>query len=93
MRMNLTTQPTEAPSRYTRNIPVALTLKPSYGLLGEYVYATDSSSLIRLLSSATDLATPDLRRFEKDVFSTGVARLSGVNVKDSVLETIGYFID
>jgi len=93
MRMNLTTQPTAAPSGFTRNIPVALTLKPSYGLPGEYVYATDSSSLIRLLSSATDLAVPDLRRFEKDVYSTGVARLSGVNVNDSLLETIGYFID
>jgi len=93
MRMNLTTQPTEAPSRFTRNVPVALTLKPSYGLPGEYVYSTDSSSLIRLLSSATDLAVPDLRRFEKDMFSNGVARLSGVNVSDSVLETIGYFID
>ena len=91
--MNLTTQPTTAPSGFTRNIPVALTLKPSYGLPGEYVYATDSSSLIRLLSSATDLAMPDLRRFEKDVYSTGVARLSGVNVNDSLLETIGYFID
>ena len=93
MRMNLISHSTNASTKWAGSLPVSLTLRPSRGVAGEYVYPTDSVSLMRMLRSATDLAMPILSRFEGDLWKAGEARLSGVELSEKVLEKIGYFVD
>jgi hypothetical protein len=74
-------------------VPLSLTIRPSCGLPGEYVYTTDSAALLRMLRRATDLSSDALNRFEGEMFSDPCARLLGVELSESVLTEIGYFIE
>lgn len=89
--MNLITHPSGEPTSGT--IPLSLTIRPSCGLPGDYEYPTDSVTLIRLLRAQTDLPGTVLQRFEDDLRSCIGARLLGVELSESVLTNIGYFID
>lgn len=91
MRMNLITRSYGGPS--TGPVQLSLTIKPACGLPGDYEFPTDSASLIRLLRSQTDLPGTVLQRFEEDLLSGAGARLLGVELNDTVLTNIGYFID
>jgi len=91
MRMNLIARSSGDPSIGT--IPLSLTLKPSCGLPGDYEYPTDSAALIRLLRAQTDLPGTVLQHFEDDIRAGYNPRLLGVELNDSTLEKIGYFID
>lgn len=91
MRMNLITRSSGGPS--DGPIQLSLTLRPSCGLPGDYEFPTDSTSLIRMLRSQTDLPGTVLQRFEDDLHAGSNARLMGVELNDSVLTKIGYFID
>jgi hypothetical protein len=62
-------------------------------LPGDYECPTDSAALLRLLRRQTDLPAYVLQNFEKDLYTQLGARLLGVNLSDSVLTDIGYFID
>lgn len=93
MRVNLITH---APSRFESGagtIPLSLTIRPACGLPGDYQYKTDSEALLELLRQQTDLPSPILQRFEKDLCAPLGARLLGVELSERVLTDIGYFID
>lgn len=89
--MNLITQSSGEPAVGT--IPVSLTLRPACGLPGDYEYPTDSAALINLLRTQTDLPGTVLQRFEDDLRTYHNAKLLGVELSETVLTDIGYFID
>jgi len=91
MRMNLITRSFGGPP--TGPVQLSLTIRPACGLPGDYEYPTDSTSLIRLLRSQTDLPGTVLQRFEEELHSSTSARLLGVELNDTVLTNIGYYID
>lgn len=93
MRVNLITQPFNRPRSGRGTIPISLTIRPASGFPGEYEFPTDSEALMRLLRQKTDLPAPVLERFEGRLVSPNSARLLGVELTDSVLTEIGYFID
>ena len=93
MRVNLITQTLGAPQAGAGTIPLSLTIKPACGLPGDYEFPTDSAALLRLLRQQTDLPATVLQRFEGEVSSSFRARLLGVELSDSVLTKIGYFVD
>ena len=93
MRMNLFSHTDATISKNARAIPLSLTLRPSCGTPGEYTYPTDSTTLLRLLETGTDLPSAVLRRFMTDVFASPKASLLGVNLSDDTLQRIGYFVD
>ena len=93
MRVNLTTQLTNRSESVAGTIPISLTIRPACGLPGDYEYRTDSAALLRLLSQQTDLPSHVLQSFELKLRSAAGARLTGVELSESVLTNIGYFID
>ena len=92
MRVNLITRPS-GHSESTGTIPLSLTIRPACGLPGDYEYPTDSASLLLMLRKQTDLPAYVLQAFEQDLLAPLGARLLGVNLSDTVLTEIGYFID
>jgi hypothetical protein len=62
-------------------------------LPGDYECPTDSAALLRLLRRQTDLPAYVLQNFEKDLETPFGAKLLGVDLNDTVLTDIGYFID
>ena len=75
------------------SIPLSLTLRPACGLPGDYECPTDSAALIKMLRSQTDLPGTVLQRFEDEIRSCSSARLLGVELSETLLTQIGYFID
>ncbi|MGA2169965.1 MAG: hypothetical protein ABSG62_17310 [Terracidiphilus sp.] len=93
MRVNLITQLSNRSESGAGTIPISLTIRPACGLPGDYKYRTDSMALLQLLRQETDLPADVLQRFEKNLRASLGARLMGVELSDSVLTDIGYFID
>ena len=93
MRVNLITQPLDRSESGGRTIPLSLTIRPACGLPGDYQYPTDSKALLQFLRRQTDLPAEVLESFEKNLRASLGARLLGVELSDSVLTDIGYFID
>lgn len=93
MRVNLITQPSDCWKSRPGTIPLSLTIRPACGLPGDYECPTDSATLLHLLRQQTDLPTYVLERFEKSMGAPVGARLLGVELSDSALTKIGYFID
>jgi len=93
MRVNLTTSLPNHSTSVSGSIAVSLTIRPACGLPGAYEYPTDSTALLRLLRQQTDLPSHVLQSFEKNLHTRLGARLTGVELSDSVLRDIGYFID
>jgi hypothetical protein len=93
MRVNLITRPSDRSESSSRTIPLSLTIRPACGLPGDYECPTDSTALLRLLRRQTDLPAYVLERFEEDLRTPLGARLLSVELNDSVLTDIGYFID
>jgi len=76
----------------TSNIPLFVTIKPIHNGLGSFEYQTDTNALLRLLHK-TDLASYMLDQFRTDLTTSKSGRLPSVDLKDEVLQEIGYFID
>jgi len=93
MRVNLITHPSNHSESGTGTIPISLTIRPACGLPGDYEWSTDSAALLFLLRQQTDLPAYVLERFEKTLKAPLGARLLGVDLSDTVLTNIGYFID
>jgi hypothetical protein len=93
MRVNLITQLSNRSESGAGTIPISLTIRPACGLPGDYECPTDSTALLRLLRRQTDLPAYVLERFEEDLRTPLGARLLSVELNDSVLTHIGYFID
>jgi hypothetical protein len=93
MRVNLITQPFNRPMPSKGKIPLSLTIRPACGVPGDYQFPTDVDSLMRLLRQETSLPATVLERFEGKMCTPVGARLLGVELSESVLTRIGYFID
>jgi hypothetical protein len=93
MRVNLITRPSDHSESGAGTIPLSLTIRPACGLPGDYDYPTDSSALLLMLRQQTDLPAHVLQSFEQNLRGPLGARLLGVDLSDSVLTKIGYFID
>ena len=91
MRMNLITRSNGGPGLGT--IALSLTIRPACGLPGDYEFPTDSASLVRMLRAQTDLPGTVIQHFEEDIRAGYNAKLLGVELNDTVLTNIGYFID
>ena len=91
--MNIITQMSSTFREGSKTIPLSLTIRPACGVPGDYQYATDSAALMRMLHRETDLSSDILNRFEGELQSHPCARLTAVELSDSVLMEIGYFID
>jgi hypothetical protein len=93
MRVNLITRRSDHSESGTGTIPLSLTIRPACGLPGDYEYPTDSAALLLMLREQTDLPASVLQNFEQNLRAPLGARLLGVNLSDSALTKIGYFID
>ena len=93
MRVDLITQPSDCWKSRPETIPLSLTIRPACGLPGDYECPTDSAALLQLLRRQTDLPSHVLERFEKNLRASVGARLLGVELSESALTNIGYFID
>ncbi len=93
MRVNLITHVANMPLASKGAIPLSLTIKPACGLPGDYEYQTDSSALLRMLRSETNLPAAVIQRFTASLYSAETARLLGVELSEGLLTEIGYFVD
>ncbi|MGA2847906.1 MAG: hypothetical protein ABSE46_02835 [Terracidiphilus sp.] len=93
MRVNLITQPFGHPTSSKGKIPLSLTIRPACGLPGEYQFPIDSEALMRMLRQQTSLRAAVLERFEGKLRAPIGARLLDVELSETVLTEIGYFID
>jgi hypothetical protein len=93
MRVNLITQQSGRSESGGEPIPLSLTIRPACGLPGDYEFRTDSIALLQLLRQRTDLPGDVLQCFEKALRASLCARLMGVELSETVLTDIGYFID
>jgi hypothetical protein len=93
MRVNLTTRPSPRPAPRAGSIPLTLTIRPACGLPGDYECAIDAELLMRMLRRQTDLPGYVLEGFERSLRTQVDARLPGVELSETVLTDIGYFID
>lgn len=93
MRVNLITRPSGHSESGTGAIPLSLTIRPACGLPGDYECPTDSAALLFMLRKQTDLPAYVLQSFEQNLRAPLGARLLGVDLSDTVLTEIGYFID
>jgi hypothetical protein len=93
MRVNLITQPFGRPKSRNGKIPLSLTIRPACGFPGEYQFPTDSEALMQLLRQKTNLRASALERFEGKLCAPVGARLLSVELSESVLTDIGYFVD
>jgi hypothetical protein len=93
MRVNLITQTSAPYVNGKSTIPLTLTIRPSCGIPGDYQYATDSSSLLKMLRRETDLPASVIGNFESKLYDSTESRLLGVELNDRTLTEIGYFFD
>ena len=93
MLVNLITEQFGGSEASRGNIPLSLTIRPACGFPGEYRFPTDSEALMRLLRQKTNLSAPVLEKFESKLCTPLGARLLGIELSESVLTDIGYFID
>lgn len=91
--MNIITQMSSTLSEGAKTIPLSLTIRPACGVPGDYKLAMDSGALMRMLHKKTDLSFDRLKRFEGEIYTYPSARLMGVELSESALTEIGYFID
>ena len=92
MRVDLSTRPFHAAPRSGR-IPLTLTIRPACGLPGDYERPMDGEALLQMLRQQTDLPGYVLDDFARRLRTAADARLRGVELSESVLTEIGYFID
>jgi hypothetical protein len=93
MRVNLITRPTPPGQADNGAFPLSLTIRPACGLPGDYDCEIDSKALVRMLRLQTDLPATVIERFEEGLRSRIGARLLSVDLSDTALTDIGYFID
>ena len=93
MRVNLITQSSGELKSGSGTISLSLKIRPACGLPGEYEYPTDSVSLVWMLRRQTDLPATVIERFERNMYTAFNAHLLGVDLSESFLTEIGYFID
>ncbi len=93
MRVDLITWPSGRFEPGAGTIPLSLTIRPACHVPGDYQCPTNSAALMSLLRQETDLPASVLQRFEKSLRAPVGARLLAVELSESVLTDIGYFVD
>jgi hypothetical protein len=93
MRVNLIIQSLKLSRSLPGTIPLSLTIRPACGIPGDYECRTDSTSLLRMLNKQTDLPESVLYRFERGLYECHSSKLMGVELSESLLTDIGYFVD
>ncbi len=93
MRMNLITTRINSTRPHRGTVRYSLTLKPAFDVPGDYNMQTTREQLLNLLTSKIHLATTKVARFERSLSTPAGARLLDVEMSESVLTEIGYFID
>jgi len=93
MRVNLISQSSASSLTGKSTVPLTLTIRPSCGIPGDYCYATDSSTLLKMLRLETDLPASVIGNFESKLYGSTESRLLGVELSDRTLTDIGYFVD
>jgi hypothetical protein len=93
MRVNLSTRPMPDSPAHTGTVSLMLTICPACGIPGDYEFQMDSGALMQLLRQQTDLPASVLEIFESKLRVQLGARLLAVELSETVLTDIGYFID
>jgi hypothetical protein len=93
MRVNVITQPAARSKASKGSIPLSVIIRPACGVPGDYQFPMNSAEMMRLLRKETSLPAPVLERFEGKLATPLGAKLLGVELSESVLTDIGYFID
>jgi hypothetical protein len=93
MRVDLITQSSASSTLEKGAILLSLSIRPACRLPGDYQYLTDSAAILQMLRQHTDLPSIVLKRFEDDMYASGNAQLLGVELSESLLTDIGYFVD
>jgi hypothetical protein len=93
MKVNLSTRLSRPQACRAGAVPLKLTIRPACGLPGDYECSTDSAALLRLLRKETDLPGYVLESFAASLCLPVGARLTGVELGETVLTDIGYFVD
>ena len=93
MRMDLTAKSSDKAFSTFNPASLSILLKPACGLPGEYSYATDSHTLLRMLKQQTELPSSVLDRFSTELRHLSSARLRAVELDDRTLRNVGYFVD
>jgi len=93
MRVNLSTRPSAHRVSRGGTNPLTLTIRPACGLPGDYECPIEGEALLRLLRQQTDLPGYVLEGFAMKLRTAADARLLGVELSETVLTDIGYFID
>jgi hypothetical protein len=92
MRVNLSTRPFRQTSTAGR-IPVTLSIRTARGLSGDYECPMDGEALLRMLRQQTDLPGYVLDVFARKLRTPADATLPGVELSETLLTEIGYFVD
>ena len=77
----------------THNVPLSVTIKPANNVQGSFEYKTDFEALLQMLKRTTDLSGYVLETFRSELEISTQGRIRAVNLKEEVLQEIGYFID
>jgi len=93
MRVNLIAQVSLPVDPSVSKFPLSLTIRPAWGLPGDFEYPTDREALLRMLHQKTELPSSVLDRFRGDLRLRSSVRLLGVELSDRHLTEIGYFVD
>ncbi len=93
MRVNLIAQSSTSFGPGSSNMPLSLLIRPACGLPGDYMYPTDSASLLRMLKAETNLPSSVIQRFKENLQRFLSARILAVELSERVLTEIGYFVD
>lgn len=92
MRFTLAAHPTARPLHDWQPMPLDVHLRPMHIGSGRYVYTTDSRELLTMLKR-NELSGGVLEPFIKQLRLGSLASLSRIELKDSSLREIGYFLD
>ncbi len=93
MRVNLIAQSSLPFGSGAATMPLSLLIRPACGLPGDYVYPTDSASLLKLLKAETNLPSSVIQKFKLNLQTFLNARILAVELSERVLTEIGYFVD
>ena len=92
MRMNLSARAVPSQSPRLGEDSISLTIRPACPLPGDYSFFTNRYSLRRMLQS-TELPSTVLDKFESGIYNPKGANLLAVELSESTLTQIGYFVD
>jgi hypothetical protein len=72
---------------------VSLTIRPACAVPGDYSYTTDRRSLLVMLRRQTELRLSTLDNFDRQLSVSKCAHLPRVELSETVLKDLGYFVD